>query len=119
MLANETAFRDESGFIVPYDQMLMTNSQTPDPTPADLGFSMPAEWEPHAATWLGWPHHPTDWPGKLDTIRWVYGEIVRKIAPGEEVRFIPVYDYTRLAQVLILAAGLVGSFLIWLFLHRK
>ena len=39
--------------------------------------------------------------------------------PGEEVRFIPVYDYTRLAQVLILAAGLLGSLLIWLFLHRK
>jgi hypothetical protein len=39
--------------------------------------------------------------------------------PGEEVRFIPVYDYTRLAQVLILAAGLFGSFLIWLFLHKR
>ena len=49
---------------------------------------MPAEWEPHEATWLGWPHNPTDWPGKLDTIRWVYGEIVRKIAPGEEVRIL-------------------------------
>ena len=35
---------------------------------------MPAEWEPHEATWLGWPHNPTDWPDKLDTIRWVYGE---------------------------------------------
>jgi len=49
---------------------------------------MPAEWEPHEATWLGWPHNPTDWPGKLDTIRWVYGEIVRKIAPGEIVRLL-------------------------------
>jgi len=39
--------------------------------------------------------------------------------PGEEARFIPVYDYTRLAQVLILAAGLFGSFLIRLFLHRR
>lgn len=39
--------------------------------------------------------------------------------PGEEVRFISVYDYTRLAQISILAAGLFGSFLIWLFLHRK
>src|SRR6266581_9058067 len=57
-------------------------------TPAALGFSMPAEWEPHEATWLGWPHHPTDWPDKLDTIRWVYGEIVRKIAPGETVRIL-------------------------------
>ena len=57
-------------------------------TPAALGFSMPAEWEKHEATWLGWPHHPTDWPDKLDTIRWVYGEIVRKIAPGETVRIL-------------------------------
>jgi agmatine deiminase len=59
-----------------------------EPTPSDLGFAMPAEWEPHEATWLGWPHHPTDWPGKLDTIRWAYGEIVRKIAPGERVRLL-------------------------------
>ena len=49
---------------------------------------MPAEWEPHAATWLGWPHNPTDWPDKLDTIRWVYAEMVRKIAPGESVRML-------------------------------
>lgn len=57
-------------------------------TPAALGFSMPAEWERHEATWLAWPHHPTDWPGKLDTIRWVYTEIVRKLAPGETVRML-------------------------------
>jgi len=52
------------------------------------GFAMPAEWETHEATWLGWPHNRTDWPGKLDTIGWVYGEIVRKLAPGEEVRIL-------------------------------
>src|SRR5438046_7193364 len=62
--------------------------QLSDQTPAALGFSMPAEWEPHEATWLGWPHHTSDWPGKLDTIRWVYGEIVRKIAQGELVRLL-------------------------------
>ncbi len=49
---------------------------------------MPAEWERHSATWLAWPHNPTDWPDKLDTIRWVYTEIVRKIAPGETVRML-------------------------------
>jgi agmatine deiminase len=57
-------------------------------TPDSQGFSMPAEWEPHEATWLGWPHNPTDWPDKLDTVRWVYGEIVRKLAPGELVRIL-------------------------------
>jgi agmatine deiminase len=46
---------------------------------------MPAEWETHAATWLAWPHNPTDWPDKLDIIRWVYTEIVRKISPGEAI----------------------------------
>lgn len=49
---------------------------------------MPAEWEPHEATWLGWPHNASDWPGKLTAIHWVYGEIVRKLAEGERVRIL-------------------------------
>ena len=56
--------------------------------PAEPGYAMPAEWEPHEATWLGWPHNETDWPDKIDTIRWVYGEIVRKISTGELVRIL-------------------------------
>lgn len=67
---------------------------------------MPAEWEPHAATWLGWPHNETDWPGKLDTIRWVYGEMVRHISPGETVRLL-VRNQTeaRLASRYLTKAG--------------
>jgi agmatine deiminase len=57
-------------------------------TPADLGYAMPAEWEKHEATWLGWPHNETDWPGKMDAVRWVYGEMARKISPGEIVRIL-------------------------------
>ncbi|MGH9817013.1 MAG: agmatine deiminase family protein, partial [Candidatus Acidiferrales bacterium] len=57
-------------------------------SPAALGYRMPAEWAPHAATWLAWPHNATDWPGKLEPIHWVYGEIVRKLAPGEMVRLL-------------------------------
>jgi agmatine deiminase len=49
---------------------------------------MPAEWEPHVATWLGWPHQLSDWPGRFAPIPWVYGEIVRKLAPGETVRIL-------------------------------
>ena len=52
------------------------------------GSVMPAEWDRHAATWLGWPHNHNDWPGKLEPIPWVYGEIVRKLTPGERVRLI-------------------------------
>ena len=67
----------------------MANLQsTNSATPAELGCSMPAEWETHAATWLGWPHNETDWPDKIDTIRWVYGEMVRKISAGELVRIL-------------------------------
>jgi agmatine deiminase len=51
-------------------------------------FRMPAEWEPHEATWIGWPHNRTDWPGKFAAIPWVYGEIVKKLAAGEIVRII-------------------------------
>jgi len=57
-------------------------------TPASLGFRMPAEWEPHEATWIGWPHNPSDWPGKFPVIPWVCGEIVRKVAAGETVRIL-------------------------------
>ena len=49
---------------------------------------MPAEWEKHEATWIGWPHNTTDWPGKFPPIPWVYGEIVRKIATGEILRIL-------------------------------
>jgi agmatine deiminase len=49
---------------------------------------MPAEWESHAATWLGWPHNKSDWPGKFAPIPWVYGEIVRHLAPGEILRIL-------------------------------
>jgi len=52
---------------------------------------MPAEWEPHEATWLGWPHELTDWPGKFAPIPWVYAEIVRHLARVERV-FLIVED---------------------------
>jgi agmatine deiminase len=49
---------------------------------------MPAEWEPHRATWLAWPHHEPDWPGKLGPIPWVYAEIVRVIAAHEPIEVL-------------------------------
>ncbi len=60
----------------------------PADTPHALGYRLPAEWEPHHATWIGWPHNASDWPGKLAPIPWVYGEIVRALAPGEAVRIL-------------------------------
>jgi agmatine deiminase len=49
---------------------------------------MPAEWEPHEATWIAWPHNHEDWPGRFEPIPWVYGEIVRKLSPVERVRIL-------------------------------
>lgn len=49
---------------------------------------MPAEWEPHAATWLAWPHFKDDWPGKFHPIPWVYAEIVRHLARDERVELV-------------------------------
>ena len=56
--------------------------------PAALGFRMPAEWEPHAATWLAWPHRAGDWPGKAAAIVWVFAEIVRHLQRREQVRIL-------------------------------
>ena len=67
---------------------------------------MPAEWETHEATWLGWPHNPTDWPDKLDVIRWVYGEMIRHIVPGEVVRLLVASKAEeRLARRYLTRAG--------------
>jgi agmatine deiminase len=49
---------------------------------------MPAEWEPHEATWLAWPHEKSDWPGKFAPVPWLYGEIVRLLARVERVRIL-------------------------------
>lgn len=65
--------------------------------PAAMGYRMPAEWDTHEATWIGWPHNRTDWPGKLAPVQWAYGEIVRKLAVGEIVRIL-VNDEKHEAQ---------------------
>lgn len=64
-------------------------SDTPPPeTPAALGYRMPAEWEPHDATWIAWPHNREDWPGKFGPIPWVYTEIVRLLTRHEPVKIL-------------------------------
>lgn len=51
-------------------------------------FRMPAEWEPHQATWIGWPSLAADWPGKFEPIPWVYAEIVRALHQHERVEIL-------------------------------
>ena len=64
------------------------DAELPASTPRAQGYRMPAEWEPHAATWLAWPHNPEDWPGKFSPIPWIYAEIVRLLAAHEHVHLI-------------------------------
>lgn len=61
---------------------------TKNSSPAAQGFRIPAEWEPHAATWIAWPHNTSDWPGRFGPIPWVFGEMVRRITPRERVRLL-------------------------------
>jgi len=68
-----------------------------EPCPSALGYRMPAEWEPHAATWLAWPHYHGDWPGKFEPIPWVYAEIIRHLTKHERVELI-VNDATAARQ---------------------
>jgi agmatine deiminase len=56
--------------------------------PAPTTLRMPAEWEPHASTWLAWPHYRGDWPGKFEPIPWVYAEIIRHLGRHERVDLI-------------------------------
>jgi agmatine deiminase len=78
----------------------------PAPTPKQLGFRMPAEWEPHEATWIAWPHNKDDWPGRFAPIPWVYCEIVRKLAEVEKVRvLVQDGDSVRRAQRMLRKCG--------------
>ena len=67
-------------------------------TPAALGYRMPAEWEPHRATWLSWPHNLETWPGKFEPIPDVWTRLVELLAPREEVNILAAGDAARQAR---------------------
>ncbi len=57
-------------------------------TPAGSGFAMPAEWAPHAATWLAWPQNEDDFPGKLEAVRWAMADFIARLSRVERVRLL-------------------------------
>lgn len=65
-------------------------------------FRIPAEFEQHEATWIGWPFNKSDWPGKFSPITWVYGEIVRYLSVGEKVRILVQNETERQKAVRVL-----------------
>jgi len=80
----------------------MTAGSAPG-TPGSRGYRMPAEWEPHEGTFLGWPHELTDWPGKFAPIPWAFAEIVRHLARVERV-FLFVEDSRAASRVKAILA---------------
>jgi agmatine deiminase len=79
---------------------------------------MPAEWEPHEATWLAWPHERTDWPGKFAPIPWVYGDIVQRLARVEKVRILVEDAAAEKNARRVLAKCAVNMSAIEFFRHR-
>jgi agmatine deiminase len=61
----------------------------------EAAWRMPAEWEPHEATWIAWPHEKSDWPGKFAPIPWVYAEIARLLSRFEKLRVLVEGDTAR------------------------
>ncbi len=55
-------------------------------SPKALGYTFPAEWETHEATWLSWPHKEASWPGKIERIYQPYCQFIKAVAQGEKVR---------------------------------
>jgi len=75
-------------------------------TKKDLQYILPAEWEKHEATWIGWPHNKEDWPGKFSPIPYVYAEIVRIISRGELVRILVENDtHEKKARKVLKSVG--------------
>ncbi|MFH1922956.1 MAG: agmatine deiminase family protein [Planctomycetota bacterium] len=71
-------------------------------TPAAFGYRLPAEWEPHAATWLAWPHNRDTWPGKFEPIPAVWAEFVRTVSPFEPVHVLAAEgDVMREARAMV------------------
>src|SRR3984885_7954757 len=82
--------------------LLMKNSLTPK----ELGYHFPAEFAPHEATWLSWPHKEGSWPGKIHAIYPYYGQFIKELTSGERV-CINVNDFPMksFAENCLLEAG--------------
>jgi agmatine deiminase len=81
------------------------------PAPPNPRYRMPAEWEPHASTWLAWPHYRGDWPGKFEPIPWVYAEIIRHLGRHERIDLIVnnTASEKQARKVLAKASALDGN----------
>ncbi|HMV47829.1 MAG TPA: agmatine deiminase family protein, partial [Blastocatellia bacterium] len=75
-------------------------------TPRELGYRMPAEWEPHEATWLSWPHKEASWPGRFEPVPAVFVELTRLLSESELVRInVADEDFAERVRQLLRTGG--------------
>lgn len=74
------------------------------PTPAQLGYRWPAEWEPQVGVWLSWPKNRNSWPDHFEPVPAEFAQFVRLLAEYE-----PVNILAGGAEVLAEARSLVGD----------
>jgi agmatine deiminase len=86
-------------------------------TPAQLGYIFPAEFAPHTATWLSWPHKEASWPGKIQTIYPYYSEFVKELALSEKVRINVVDEAMQAFATKHLQDAQVDMSQVEFFLH--
>src|SRR5262245_18727324 len=87
-----------------YVEVMAKNSRSDRTTSAATVWRMPAEYSPHQATWIAWPHRKDDWPGKFAPIPWVYGEIVRQLLQSEDVNILVNDKHMEAAARRVLSA---------------
>src|SRR5487761_575057 len=84
-----------------------------DAPPGRAGFHMPAEWEPHEATWLSWPHKEASWPGNFTPVPAVFAAMARALAAGERIHINATPDLRRLAEACLLDAAVPPAQVRW------
>ncbi len=84
----------------------MSGLRGPTPTPKDLGFRMPAEWEPQEAVWFVWPRDPLTWPDRVDQARGTFLNAMRHVTPHQRVDLVVHHDLADQAKATVAAAGI-------------
>ncbi len=74
---------------------------------------MPAEWEPHAATWLSWPHDELTFPDRVPQAEDAYRHILRALTPNERVNLLVKDEETHDSVLKWLASERIANVTLW------
>ena len=86
-------------------------------TPRALGYSFPAEFAPHRATWLSWPHKEASWPGKIEAIYPFYSQFIKELTKGERVCINVGTEALKTAAIAHLEKAAVDLSRVDFFMH--